>query len=153
MTRARRFLLLAVILLAVGTAAVWFIRQRSGCRGHSASLSISGTAAAVQVGEHLTVQVALSNTGCVALGLPQYRLYVETGGLGRVLSPERPEPVIHSLAVQPGESDGAEFVLQAVAAGKATITASASFEVHLDYPGPAYWGMSNSGPLVVTVQD
>ncbi len=153
MTRARRFLLLAVILLAVGTAAVWFIRQRSGCRGHSASLSISGTAAAVQVGEPLTVQVALSNTGCVALGLPQYRLYVETGGLGLALSPERPEPVIHSLAVQPGESDGAEFVLHAFAAGKATITASASFEVHLDYPGPAYWGMSNSGPLVVTVQD
>ncbi len=151
MTRARRFLLLAVILLAVGTAAVWFIRQRSGCRSHSASLSISGTATTVQVGDTLTVQLALSNTGCVALGLPQYRLYVETGGLGLVLAPERPEPVVHSLAVQPGESDGAEFALQAVAPGKATITASASFEVHLDYPGPAYWGMSNSGPLVVTV--
>lgn len=53
--------------------------------------------------------------------------------------------------IEPGESDAAEFVLRAVRPGKATLRASASFEVHLSYPGPAYWGTSGSGPLLVTV--
>jgi hypothetical protein len=39
-----------------------------------------------------------------------------------------------------------------VAAGRTTVTASASFEVHLGYPGLAYWGTAAPRePLVVTV--
>ena len=41
--------------------------------------------------------------------------------------------------------------LRAVAVGEATLWARASFEVHLRYPGPAYWAGSGTGPLVVTV--
>jgi hypothetical protein len=42
--------------------------------------------------------------------------------------------------------------LKAVAEGQAAITASASFEVHLGYPGPAYWGYSTSGePMIIRV--
>jgi hypothetical protein len=68
-----------------------------------------------------------------------------------IFDPDTPEPVVHHLAVPPGESDSEEFVLRAVRSGKATLNAGASFEVHLGYPGPAYWGYSGSGPLTVIV--
>jgi hypothetical protein len=46
-----------------------------------------------------------------------------------------------------------EFVLRAVKSGQVTLTASASFEVHLGYPGPAYWAGSNvKEPLIVIVK-
>ncbi len=72
-------------------------------------------------------------------------------GQGILFEPSSPESVEHYLMIEPGESDAAEFVLRAVRPGKATLRASASFEVHLSYPGPAYWGTSGSGPLLVTV--
>jgi len=121
------------------------------CEYHTASMSISATATALDVGDIVTVTTTLINEGCVGLGLPQYRLYVWSSAPEPVFAPAIPEPVVHYLAVGPGESDAQEFVLRAVSPGKAALSASTSFEVHLGYPGPAYWGYSVSGPLTISV--
>ena len=92
----------------------------------------------------------LNNEGCVALGLPQYRLYVQTDGPESIFTPDHLEPVVHYLAVGSGQSDSVEFDLTAVAGGQATLTASVSYEVHL--AAGAYWGMSGTRePLTITV--
>lgn len=83
--------------------------------------------------------------------MPQYRLEIQSEGAEAVFTPGSPDPIIHYLAVEPGQSDTAEFELQAAAAGRATLTVLVSFEVHIGYPGPAYWGGSTSEPLVITV--
>jgi hypothetical protein len=31
------------------------------------------------------------------------------------------------------------------------VNASASFEVHLGYPGPAYWGATSAAPIIIPV--
>lgn len=87
----------------------------------------------------------------MALGLPQYRLTIKSEGADLIFNPEDPEPIVQSLGVAPGESDSADFDLKAVASGQATFTASVSFEVHIGYPGPAYWGSSSGGPLNVII--
>jgi hypothetical protein len=122
------------------------------CEKHTAVMTLSASATRLKIGEALTVTVTLANQGCGSLGMPQYRLYVGSDEAQLALDPSRPEPVVHYLGVAPGQSDAAEFVLRAVAPGRATLSASASFEFHIGYPGPAYWGGSSAGPLVVTVQ-
>jgi DNA/RNA endonuclease YhcR with UshA esterase domain len=88
------------------------------------------------------------------VGLPLYGLSVQSDGPEPILEPEEPEPVEHTLGLNSGESDAAEFTLRAGKAGRATVTARASFEVHLGYPGPAYWSGSSAGePLAITVTD
>jgi DNA/RNA endonuclease YhcR with UshA esterase domain len=94
------------------------------------------------------------NQGCGMVGLPLYGLSVLSDGPEPILEPEEPEPVEHALGLDPGKSDAAEFTLRAVRTGRATVTARATFEVHLGYPGPAYWsGSSAGGPLVIAVTD
>lgn len=105
----------------------------------------------MKVGDSVIVTVTLNNRGCTALGLPQYRLYIQSDGPESVLAPGNPEPITHNLGVAPEQSDVAEFDLQAVADGQAILTASVSFEVHLGYPGPAYWGGSSGESLLITV--
>jgi len=121
------------------------------CQWHTAYMTISATATTLEVGEMVTVTATLLNRGCVGLGLPQYRLYVRSDEPQPIFDPDNPEPVVHYLGVAPGQSDAEEFTLQAVGPGQATLSASASFEVHLGYPGPAYWGASGTGPLAITV--
>lgn len=48
-------------------------------------------------------------------------------------------------------SDTAEFAMTASAPGSVTLAASVSFEVHIGYPGPAYWGYAASPPLTIEV--
>ena len=122
-----------------------------GCKGHTASMTLSSTATSLQIGEAVTLTVTLLNEGCVGLGLPQYRMYVHSAGTDPVLEPSSPEPVVHYYGIAPGQSDSEEFQLRAVGLGEATLSASASFEVHLGYPGPAYWGSSSSEPLTINV--
>ncbi len=117
------------------------------CETHVATMELSASTTTLKVGELVTISVTLRNDGCSPLGLPQYRLDATPS----LFDPGRPEPVTHYLAVQPGQSDTAEFVVRAVGAGQATFTAGASFEVHLGYPGPAYWAGSNAPSLVVNV--
>lgn len=121
------------------------------CETHTASVVLSASAETLRVGEVLRVTVTLRNDGCIGLGLPQYRLSNRSDGAEAILAPSDPEPVVHSLAVAPGQSDAVEYGLTAVASGQATLTAVASFEVHIGYPGPAYWGNSSGAPLVITV--
>lgn len=122
------------------------------CETHTASMALTTSAAAVEVGEPVIIRVTLNNEGCVALGLPQYRLLIDSDQAEPILAPAEPEPVIHYLGVAPGQADSAEFKLSAAAPGQVGLTASASFEVHIGYPGPAYWGSSSSGePLILTV--
>jgi hypothetical protein len=59
---------------------------------------------------------------------------------------------VHSLGVHPGQSDAAEFDLTAAASGQATLTATVGYEVHLGFPGPAYWGATGTNtPLIIMV--
>ncbi len=150
---SRKLLLLLLVAIAVGLsglAIAWLARSR-GCAGHGASMDISVSSASVHVGDTVTVTLTLRNTGCVGLGLPQHRLYVEPDTESPV-DPSHLQPVEHSRMVKPGDSDAAGFTLRAVQSGRAVLRGTASFEVHLDYPGPAYWSSSSTGPLVLTVE-
>jgi uncharacterized repeat protein (TIGR01451 family) len=123
------------------------------CQSHTAYLTLSTITTTLQVGEVVTATVTLLNRGCTGLGLPQYRLYIQSDEPEPIFDPSNPEPVTNSLGVAPGQSDGTDIILQAIGPGQATLSASASFEVHLGYPGPAYWGYSSTGPLAVTVME
>jgi len=114
-------------------------------------MALSATATTLKAGDIFTVTVTLANQGCGMLGLPQYRLYIGSDETQPIFDPNVPEPVVHYLGVASGQSDAAEFALRAVRPGEAMLSASASFEFHAGYPGPAYWGSSNVGPLFVTV--
>lgn len=96
--------------------------------------------------------VLLHNQGCVALGLPQYRLSTRQAVSDTVLAPATPEPIIHPYGVGINQTDSAVFNLTAVRAGEIELNASVSFEVHLGYPGPAYWGSASSGPVRIKVE-
>ncbi len=126
------------------------VDARCHCQSHTAYMTLSATTTTLDVGQAVTVTVTLLNRGCTGLGMPQYRLYVRTDESEPTLTPSQPEPVMHN-AVGRGRSDAAAFALQAVSPGQAVLRATASFEVHLGYPGPAYWGYSGTGPLTITV--
>jgi hypothetical protein len=122
------------------------------CESETASVVLSAAAENANVGDAVKVTVTVNNEGCLTLGLPQYRLYIQSDGAQSILLPDPPEPIVHYLGVAPGQSDFTEFVLTAAAAGQATLTATVSYEVHLGYPGPAYWGMTGSDrPLMIMV--
>jgi hypothetical protein len=122
------------------------------CESETASALLSVSAQSLKVGDAVKVTVRVNNEGCVALGLPQYRLYIQSDVPLSIFSPEQPDPVVHYLALQPGQSDSTEFDLLAVASGQATLTGSVSYEVHLGYPGPAYWGYRETAPLFIAVE-
>ncbi|HBY95550.1 MAG TPA: hypothetical protein DEP84_16600 [Chloroflexi bacterium] len=121
------------------------------CETHTALMMLEASAPTRTVGDVVTVAARLMNHGCAPLGLPQYRLMIESDQPEPVFDPNEPAPVTHSLGIGPGGSDAAEFVLRAVGPGQATLTASVSYEVHLGYPGPAYWAASSAGPLAISV--
>jgi len=121
------------------------------CETHTASVQVQPSAQSVPVGQQLIVRVTLLNQGCVALGLPQYTLRVHAPQGQPLFNPPQPEAVVHSLAVAPGQSDSVEFVLQAAQVGSGALQASVSFEVHIGYPGPAYWGGATSAPVNIAV--
>jgi hypothetical protein len=121
------------------------------CETHTAAVQVQPYAQSVQVGQQLVVQVTLLNQGCVALGLPKYTLRVHAPQGQPLFNPPQPESVTHGLAVAPGQSDSVEFVLQAAQAGSGSLQADVSFEIHIGYPSPAYWGMATSGPINIAV--
>lgn len=122
------------------------------CEHAEALIELEGPAAELRVGEQVKIQVKMENVGCLSLGLPQYRLNLAADeGTARFV-PEKIEPVVHSLGVPPGGLDQADFVLEAISPGAARFSATVSYEVHLGYPGPAYWGMDSSGePLEIQI--
>ncbi len=124
---------------------------RAPCQTDTALLTIAAPPDPLLPGDTVTVTLTLKNNGCAMLGLPLYRLNIQSGGNANALEPLDPEPLMHSLAVQPGQSDSAQFSLQGANPGQAALSASASYEVHLGYPGPAYWGYASSAELTLTV--
>ncbi len=122
------------------------------CPTHESDVRLSASKTTVKVGEVVEVKARLVNTGCVALGLPQYRLAILNSESKPIFSPDKPDPIIHSLGVPPGRSDQVTYLLEAVSPGKATLSAVVSFEVHLGYPGPAYWGTGSAKELVIQVE-
>lgn len=121
------------------------------CDTHTASVHVQPSAQSVPIGQQLVVQVTLLNQGCVALGLPKYTLRVHAPQGQPLFNPPQPESVTHYLSVAPGQSDSAEFVLQAAQVGSGSLQAEVSFEVHIGYPGPAYWGYTTSLPIDIAV--
>lgn len=124
------------------------------CETHTVSTSLTSSASTVWAGDVVTIGVELVNRGCGMIGLPRYRLLVKSIGSEPIFDPAEPEPLEHDVGLGSGDSDVAEFTLRAIKAGRATLTARASFEVHLGYPAPAYWSGSEAGePLVITVAE
>ncbi|HEX7974479.1 MAG TPA: hypothetical protein VF498_08735, partial [Anaerolineales bacterium] len=76
------------------------------CDHHSASLELEASSASLAAGQSVTVTATLHNTGCLGLGLPQYRLSIEAPQA--VLTPTHPSPVVHSLGVAPVQAQGGE---------------------------------------------
>ncbi|MFO7682077.1 MAG: CARDB domain-containing protein [Chloroflexota bacterium] len=109
---------------------------KPACEQHTAALTLDYEPTAVSVNDPLTITVTLENVGCANIGLPKYTLTAAPP----LVDPAAPEPIIHYLGLGPGDSDSVEFVVTAVSPGSFTLNANASFEVHLGYPGPAYWG-------------
>lgn len=107
--------------------------------------------AQVSVGETFTVTVILTNQGCGLAGLPQYRLRATPLDTAAMLLPTDPEPQTHSLGLNAGQSDRAEFRLQAAAPGKIQLDASVSIEFHLGYPGPAFWWSASAAAVVIHI--
>jgi len=122
------------------------------CETHTATVEIDPGSDTIHAGDLLTVTVGLINKGCVALGLPQYRLIIHQLGSDTVLAPASPDPILHSYGVGLEQTDTAVFVLTAIREGEIELTGTASFEVHLGYPGPAYWGSASSGPVNIQVE-
>jgi hypothetical protein len=108
-------------------------------RPAEASINLSPSATKLKVSQTLTVTVRLVNgeTSEAKLGWLLYRLRMEPN----LLAIESDEAVKHTLTLEPGDWDRAEFVLRAVEPGRVTLSGWASYEMHaLDYS----WG-SNSG--------
>ncbi len=120
------------------------------CETHTAGVSLSVAPENPKVGEILTITAALRNEGCAMLGIPQYRLSINSPASQSLLAPPKQATVTHSAGLGRGETDTAAFVTRAVAAGQATAAVFVSFEVHLGYPGPAYWG-SAAEELPITI--
>jgi Leucine-rich repeat (LRR) protein len=118
---------------------------------HKTVLSVS--AENLKVGDTLKVKATLSNDGCAyVLGQPKYYLYIQTTSPESIFTPNNPPPVTHILGILPGESDTVEFHLKAISSGQATLRVGVSMEVHLGYPGGAYWGWDSSQEILVTVE-
>jgi hypothetical protein len=83
-------------------------------------------------------------------GLPLYSL-VQTPPEATLFEPAEVEPVLHSLGLSDGDQDQAQFTLTARHPGKAQFSITSSLEVHLGYPGPAYWATVSSPAVEVTV--
>ena len=144
-------LALSSLLLLCACAVGLLLWRQSRPAGPRAVLRIDAGTRTLQVGDQLSVEVVLLNSGSMDLGLPQYRLSVDPEQERLIVEPQRPEPVVHYLGVIPGQSDVADFLLEAVRPGEVVLCASVSFEVHLDYPGPAYWDAVSAAPVRIVV--
>ncbi len=121
------------------------------CPTHTASAVVQSSAQSVQLSQQLVVQVTLLNQGCVALGRPQFTLRVHAPQGQPLFIPPVPASVTHDLIVAPGQADSVEFVLQAAQIGSGSLQANVSFEVHIDFPGPAYLAEAVSAPVDIAV--
>ncbi len=121
------------------------------CTTHTTAMTLTVSDMAPQVGDEIVVTSTLANRGCSDVGLLEYRLRIQPDGPPPSLVPNPPLPISHTLSITPGASDAATFTFHVLGSGPVTLTSSASFEVHLGYPGPSYWASDSSRPLTLTV--
>jgi hypothetical protein len=127
------------------------VARKGACTSHTCSMTLSATPTTPRVGDTIQVIVRLYNHGCGFLGLPLYRLTWDLNDSPPVFDQTPPLEMLHSVAIFPGEYDEATFVLQAAGPGKTELQTHCSIEVHLGYPGPAYWSACSAPPLTITV--
>jgi hypothetical protein len=129
------------------------------CTTHDTDMTISASATEIRVGEPVTVTARLANVGCANIGLMLYRLGQRPLGIRMLadeplaaLAPTSPITVSHPFGLGTGQPDEVRFVLRGVRPGADDLSATVSFEVHLGYPGPAYWAGDAAGPITVRVR-
>lgn len=115
-----------------------------------AEMSLALSEASPQLGRRITATVTLTNAGDCSMGLPLYTLRIDNEH-AVAAQVEGDNPVLHSLGIGGGRSDSVAFRLMLLNTGLFTLTANASFEVHVGYPGPAYWSRAATGPITFTV--
>jgi hypothetical protein len=123
------------------------------CQTHSAAADIATPQQNVSAGDVVEVKVALQNSGCASLGLPKYHLNIEEQAKSPAFKEVAPDAVTHYLLIPPGGKDEITFLLPSLAPGSAVLSASITFEVHLGYPGPAYWASASSEELPIQVNE
>ena len=121
------------------------------CTTHTVALDLVADSVTPLVGDTLVVTATLRNVGCANVGLPKYTVIQASESAAPMLEPSVPISVVHYLGIGPGGQDSAAFEFDAASSGVVTLTASVSFEVHLGYPGPAYWSAAGTRPLQITV--
>jgi hypothetical protein len=119
------------------------------CTTHTTGMTLTTSSTTPEVGDNIWVTVTLANEGCGQVGQLEYRLTLAQSAY--VLVPDSPISITHDLALEPGETDTVTFSLWAIGAGEVTLQTSASFEVHLGYPGPAYWTYDSTMPISMTI--
>ncbi len=120
------------------------------CQPDQTSVALSLSSTTLRVGQVVTATIVLTNgpDSGVRLGQPQYRLVVQPS----LLISESPELVRHTSSLQPGESEQAEFILRADAAGRVRLTAMTDYEMHaMDYSWGS-WSGCRSGGLEIVVE-
>lgn len=121
------------------------------CTQHTTEMRAVAEPPTPRAGDPLTVSVTLTNAGCGSVGLPDYRLLTLSDSPYPIFTTPSPASITHYRALYPGEADHVTFMLHAIGAGVVTLTARSSFEVHLGYPGPAYWAGDVAPLLRLTV--
>jgi hypothetical protein len=117
---------------------------------HSTAMAIALSDPAPELGQRITATVSLTNTGDCMVGLPLYTLDVANAHPVAVFE-ESENPVLHSRAIYSDEVDSVDFRMLVANTEVFTLTARASFEVHVGYPGPAFWGGASAAPVTFTV--
>ena len=119
------------------------------CTTHTTGMTLTTSSTTLEVGDRIVVTATLANEGCAQVVQPEYWLTLVQSAY--VLGPDPPTSVTHYLALEPGETDTVTFSLQTIGVGEVTLQTSASFEVHLGYPGPAYWAYDSTMPISVSI--
>jgi hypothetical protein len=121
------------------------------CWPNEASVSLSASSTTLEVGQVFSVTVILVNGEASNARLGHIRYYLEMQP-PNILTVNDPRLVSHSLSIGPGESDGAEFVLQASIPGQGTLIATTSFESHTLDNFWGSWTGCQSAPLEIVVR-
>jgi hypothetical protein len=120
------------------------------CRPDEALVDLLVSSTTLRVGQVVTATIVLANgvDSGVRMGQPQYRLVVQPS----ILISESPEVVRHTSSLEPGESEQAEFILRADAAGRVRLTAMTDYEMHaMDYSWGS-WSGCRSGGLEIVIE-
>lgn len=146
--------MLFVIMLATSHAASTPVTRTAPLETptceHSTAMAIALSDPAPKLGQRITATVSLTNTGDCMVGQPLYTLDV-ANVQSVAMFEESENPVLHHTAIYSDEVDSVNFRMLVANTGVFTLTAHVSFEVHVGYPGPAYWGGASAAPVTFTV--